>query len=107
MTTAGFQQQLSQFERDGYLVADVTLLNRDDQAQSYNPFYWKLITPQGQIIDPTFTSTGQLESGDLTKGGTVSGKLTWKVGGQKGDFYVIFDPPDLADDARGVWKVTV
>lgn len=107
VTTAGFQQQLTQFERDGYLVADVTLLNRDDRAQSYNTFYWKLITPQGQIIDPSFTSTGQLGSGDLTKGGTVSGKLTWEVGAQKGDFYVIFDPPDLADDARGVWKVTV
>lgn len=107
VNSAAFQQQLSQFERDGYLVADVTLLNRDAKAQSYNPFHWKLITPGGQIIDPTFTSAGQLESGDLVKGGSISGKLNWKVGAQKGDYFIIFDPPDLSDDARGVWKVTV
>jgi hypothetical protein len=107
VTSAGFQQQLNQFERDGYLVADVTLLNRDARAQSYNTFYWKLITPEGQIIDPAFTGADQLGSGDLVRGGSISGKLIWEVGTQRGDFYVIFDPPDVADDDRGVWKVTV
>ncbi len=107
VTSAGFQQQLSQFERNGYVVAEVTLLNRDDKAQSYNTFHWKLITPQGQIIDPCLCGK-QLGSGDLAgKGGTISGQLIWEVDGQKGDFYIVFDPPDIADDARGVWKVTV
>ncbi len=107
VTKAAFQQRLSQFEDDGYIVADVTMLNRDDKAQSYNPFDWKLITPGGQIIDPTFSSApGGLTSGDLVQGGSVSGKLTWEAGAQKGDFYIIYDPPDFGDE-RAVWKATV
>lgn len=107
VTKAAFQQEISEFEKKGYLVAEVTLLNRDDKAQSYNPFDWKLITPGGQIIDPGFTSTGQLGSGDLVKGGSITGNLTWEVGAQKGDYFVIFDPTDLADEDRGVWKATI
>lgn len=106
VTKAGFQGEVSEFEKDGYLVADVTILNRDDKAQSYNVFEWKLITPAGQIIDPTFTSAKQLGSGDLAKGGTVSGQIVWEVGTQKGDFYVVYDPSDFGDE-RGVWKATV
>jgi hypothetical protein len=33
---AAFQGEVSDFEEAGYLVADVTILNRDDKAQSYN-----------------------------------------------------------------------
>ncbi len=105
VTKTAFQQQLSQFERNGYMVADVTLLNRDSKAQSYNTFDWKLITPQGTIIDPCLCGK-QLGSGDLVNGGTVNGQLIWEVGVQKGDFYVIYDPPGF-DEARAVWKVTV
>lgn len=103
---AGFQGEISEFEKDGYLVADVTVLNRDDKAQSYNVFEWKLITPAGQIIDPTITSKKQLGSGDLAKDGTVSGQVIWEVGSQKGDYYVIYDPADFGDE-RGVWKATI
>lgn len=106
VTNAGFQGEVSDFENKGYLVADVTITNRDDDAQPYNTFEWKLITPGGQIIDPTFTSTGQLGSGDLVKGGTVSGKIVWEVGNQKGDFFVIYDPADFGDE-RAVWKATI
>ena len=52
VTEAGFQQSLNQFEEEGYMVAQVTLLNRDTKAQSFNTFNWKLITPQGTIVDP-------------------------------------------------------
>jgi hypothetical protein len=101
---AAFQQQLTQFEKNGYMVADVTLLNRDSKAQSYNTFNWKLITPQGTIIDPCLCGK-QLGSGDLVNGGNISGQLIWEVGAQKGDFYIIFDPPGI-DEARGIWKAT-
>lgn len=107
VSSAGFQQQVSDFETEGYLVAEATILNRDDKAQSYNYFDFKLQTPSGQVIDPTFsTLDGLLESGDLVKGGQVSGKLVWEVGGAKGDFFVIYKP-DAFDAARGVWKVTI
>lgn len=106
VTAAAGQQQLSDFETEGYLVADVTLLNRDSSAQSYNTFDWKLITPSGTIIDPTFSGEEQLGSGDLAEGGTISGKVIWEIGDTPGDYYVIYDP-DFGGDNRGVWKVTV
>lgn len=106
VTGAGFQQQLSDFETNGYLVAQVTLLNRDSEAQSYNTFEWKLITPTGTIIDP-YLGGEQLGSGDLAGGGgQIAGQLIWEVGAAPGDYYIVYDPSDPGDD-RGVWKVTI
>lgn len=105
VSAATFQQSLNQFERDGYLVANVEIRNRDDEAQSYNTFDWKLITPAGTIIDPTF-GADQLGSGDLVTGGVITGKLTWEVGRAKGDYYIIYDPPGIQED-RAVWKATI
>lgn len=68
MTAARFEAELDQFSTARYVVADVTLRNRDDEAQPYNTFDWKLITPAGTIIDPTFGAE-QLGSGDLVTGG--------------------------------------
>jgi hypothetical protein len=106
VVAAMFQPTLSEFEEQGYLVADVSVENRDDEAQPYNTFDWKLQTPNGQVIDPTFTSANQLGSGDLVKGGTVSGRVVWEIGATKGDFFVIYKP-DVFDAARGIWKVTL
>lgn len=106
VTAAAFQQSISDFEDSGYVVTDVTIENRDDGAQAYNVFDWKLQTPNGQVIDPGFTSADTLGSGDLVGGGTVSGKVAFEVGDTKGDFYIIYKP-DAFDAARGIWKVTV
>lgn len=105
VTAASFQPQLNEFEQDGYLVADVTLVNRDDRAQPYNTFDWKLITPGGTIIDP-YPGGEQLGAGDLVAGGSISGQLIWEVGAEKGDYYIIYDPADFGED-RGVWRVTL
>lgn len=106
VSSAGFQQQMSDFEDKGYIVAEVTVVNTDDKAQPYNTFDWKLQTPNGQVIDPGFTTADQLGSGDLVKDGTVSGKVVFEVGQTKGDFFIIYKP-DAFDAARGLWKVTV
>jgi hypothetical protein len=107
VTSASFQPQVSSFETAGYLVADATIENRDNSAQHYNYFDFKLQTPSGQVIDPTFsTMDGLLQSGDLVEGGRVSGKIVWEVGDAKGDFFVIYKP-DAFDAARGIWKVTI
>ncbi|MDQ3574285.1 MAG: DUF4352 domain-containing protein, partial [Actinomycetota bacterium] len=107
VTAARYRPTLSAFEDDGYLVADVTIVNRDDRAQSYNPFHWKLQTPGGQVVDVTFTTMpNQLGSGDLIQGGTVSGSVAWPVGAAKGAFAIIYKP-DPFDAARGLWKVTL
>jgi hypothetical protein len=104
---AGFVGQVSEFEKNGYLVADVTVGNRDSKSQPYNIFDWRLQTPDGQIIDATFLSDPQqLGSGDLVKGGKVSGKVGWEIGAAKGDFFVIYKP-DFYNSDRGIWKVTI
>ena len=105
VTAAAFKQSVSDYEDEGYVMVDVTILNRDDKAQSYNLFDWKLQTASGQVLDPTFTSGEMLGSGNLVKGGTVAGKVPFKVGTEKGDFYIIYKP-DAFDAARGIWKVT-
>jgi len=107
LISAQFRPKLSAFEEDGYLVADVTVANRDNKAQPYNVFDWKLQTPAGQVIDPTFTSEKQLGSGDLIQGGTVNGKVIWEIGATtKGQFKVIYKP-DPFDAARGLWTIAV
>lgn len=107
VTAASFRQSLSDFEKDGYIELAVTIENRDTKAQSYNTFDWKLQTPGGQVIDPTFTSSDEaMKSGDLVQGGSVSGKIFFEVKTQKGDFYIIYKP-DQFDAARGIWKFTV
>lgn len=105
VTSAGFQQTISVIAEDGYIVADVTIENRDDKAQPYNLFDWKLQTPGGQVVDSTIYSEDAVSYGDLVKGGKVSGKVAFEVGEEKGDFYIIYKP-DPYDAARGIWKAT-
>jgi len=107
LKSATFAQSASDFEKDGYLITEVTIANRDAKAQHYSASDWKLITPIGTVIDPTFTSVdGRLGSADLVTGGTVSGQVPFEVGSTKGDYYVIYDP-DLGTSNRGIWKVTL
>lgn len=105
VASAAHQAELTEFEKDGYIVADVTLLNRDSSAQSYNTYDWKLITPSGSIIDP-YVLGDQLGSGDLASGGTITGKIIFEDGGVAGDYYLVYDP-DFGGDNRGIWKVIV
>ena len=105
--SAQFTDELSELETEGYLVADVIVFNRDDEAQPYNLLDWRLQTPNGQILDPTFTSAeGTLSAGELIKGGNVRGKVIFEVGAATGDFFLIYKP-DPFDAARGLWKVTL
>lgn len=106
VTAAGFRQSFDDFQTDGYLVADVTIENRDTRAQPYNTYDWRLQTPTGQVIDPGFVvMDGALSSGDLVQGGKVSGKVPFEVGSVKGDYYLIYKP-DFGS-TRGIWKVTL
>lgn len=108
LTSAAFQQEISLFEKEGYLITQVSITNRDKSAQSYNFFHWKLITPQGTIIDPCFCvgTAERLSSGDLVTGGRVEGAIPFEVKGAKGAFYLIFDPPGFGDE-RAIWQITI
>ena len=89
---------------DPEFLIHVTVENRDDAAQPYNMFDWRIQTEGGQVLDPTFTMRDDdLGSGDLVQGGTVSGTIAFDVA--PGTYYVIYKP-DPFDDPRGIWKVT-
>lgn len=106
VNVAEFVPQVSDFETSGYIHINVTTVNRDETAQPYNLFDWRLQTPGGQVIDPTFVTASSLESGDLVGGGEVTGDVYFDVGGQTGEFFVIYKP-DAFDAARGIWSVTI
>lgn len=106
VNSAEFVQSISEFEDAGYVKINVTVTNRDDAAQPYNLFDWRLQSPGGTVKDAGFVSAPTLDSGDLVGGGTVTGDVYFDVGDEKGDFFVIYKP-DAFDAARGVWKVTV
>ena len=106
VVSAAFQQSLSSFQDDGYVVADVTILNRDKKTQPFSLFDWRLQTSSGRVIDPTAMGSTLDFMADLVAGGTAAGKVVFEVGAEKGDFYLIYKP-DPYDGARGIWKVTV
>lgn len=107
LENAGFVPEVSEFEQAGYLLAEVTVVNRDATDQTYTLFDWKLQTPDGAVIEPTYLSTTeQLGSGQLGKGEKATGKVAWEIGATRGDFFVIYKP-DIYNSDRGIWKVKV
>jgi hypothetical protein len=112
VVSAGFEQSVGQFQEAGYLKATVKICNRNDEAQPYSYVNWRLQTPSGQVMDPTFVLGAQLIGGqqplpvDLVKGGEASGDVYFTIDGQKGDFFLIYKPSPV-DASRGIWKVTV
>lgn len=89
------------------LIAEVSVQNRDDEAQPFSQFDWRLQTPGGQVIDPwgLTEEDDDIGSGDLVNGGSVEGTVSFEVE-TAGDYFLIYKP-DAFDAARGVWKVTV
>jgi hypothetical protein len=87
------------------LVVHVRVENRDDRAQPYNVFDWRIQDSAGRVLDPTPSGRDDgLGSGDLVHGGVASGTVAFGVG--PGTYYVIYKPK-VFDAARGVWKITV
>lgn len=104
---AAFEQSVSDFEENGYIVADVSLRNVGDETRPYNELDWQVQTPAGQVKDVGFTTAeGTIGSGDLVSGGMKDGKVVVEIGAEKGDFYLIWKPEPF-DAARGIWKVTL
>lgn len=106
VSSAGYKAKLSDFEDKGYLQVALTIKNDDKKTHSYNTFDWKLQTPQGQVIDPGFTTNQSLGSGDLVAGGSTSGNIVFEVGQTNGAFYIIYKP-GILDASRGIWQATI
>jgi hypothetical protein len=84
------------------LHVSVTVENRDDRAQHYNTFDWRLQDASGRVVDPTIGDN--IGSGDLVEGGTVSGTVAFDAG--PGTYFVIYKPDPL-NAARGIWQIDV
>jgi len=93
-----------EFTSTDLITINVKIENRDDSAQPYNTFDWKIQNANGQVLDPTFLGDNDLGSGDLVGGGTVEGTVTFEGG--PGTYYIIYKP-DPFDAARGIWQITV
>jgi hypothetical protein len=87
------------------LVISVAVENRDDDAQPYNTFDWRIQTDDGQVLDPTINvRDDDLGSGDLVSGGTTTGTVAFDGG--PGTYYVIYKP-DAFSSHRGIWRIEV
>lgn len=67
--------------KDGYEFIEVTIKieNTSEEKYSYNSYYWKMENSQGQELDESMLYLNEyddaLGTGDLKKGGVVTGKL--------------------------------
>ena len=68
---------------------------------------FRLVTPGGQVLDPSFSSkTPELAPGDMVSGGQVSGYLTYEAPVISGMHYLVFKP-DMFNASRLVWGSSV
>ena len=94
------------FDDEPIVRVTVRIQNRDDDAQLFSYFDWGLQDSTGVVASTAFDSDAPnpLEQADLVSGGEVTGTVSFEAG--PGTYYVIWEP-DLFDDGRGVWQVTV
>lgn len=108
VTDVRYTASISDFETAGsgkeYVVVNVSLENTSDEVKSYNPFYYRVQTAGGQVLDPALTtSDNDLSSGDLVAGGKVSGTVTFEVPKESGHQYLLWTPPYSSQ--RGVVQI--
>ena len=103
---ATFQRQLTRLENHGYVTAEVTIVNRTDSALAHNTADWKLITPAGLTLLPHRGDLGgdKLLSDTKENGKTTEAQLTWEIGTEAKDIFLVYDRSDF-DHGRGVWSV--
>ncbi len=82
------------------MCSDVTLVNRDSTAQSYNIFSWKLQDADGGVLDSNLSGT--LSSGEVAPGGRAKGTVCFKDPEAKGLKVLIWEP-DFSSRNRAVW----
>lgn len=92
---------------DKVIVVKVKLRGRDG-TKMYNPFDFALQTPGGNQESITITiddSVDELSSGNLVKGGEVTGDLVFEYQGP-GTYYVVWEPNMIKAD-KGFWALNV
>ena len=83
-----------------FVKVQVTIENNSNSQVSYNTFDWKMQDSQGVIKDidsSTFTIDGGLNSGDLAKGGKVSGFMIFQVPANDSGLVISYSPSFFSD----------
>lgn len=106
-----YKKTVSAIDSEGYLVVDLSLLNRDKKSQTWSAYVeYKLLTPGGEVLDIAITGMpGTLTGGTMVNGATKTGQMVFKVGrlpAAKGRYYVLWKP-DAFNADRGVWAIDV
>ena len=103
------KERINSIFEDGYLVANVTVMNRGDSAESFSPFDWALQTPYGELVSPSLTGeSGELESGALIPGGVTGGDVIFEVGlFAKGTYTILYKPDSSDETGVARWRVQV
>ena len=99
-------------EGNRFLVYDVRVKRIGDSSDSLagqNMFgsEFRLLTPNGQVFDPSIWSKDpEFDPGTIVKGGTSQGFLTYEVPNTSGMHFLLFKPNSFSS-ARLVWGVEV
>jgi hypothetical protein len=86
-----------------YLAVQVSVENRDHDAQTPIGVAWQLQQPDGSVVFPV--SMDGLLNASMDGGATVDGRIVFPVTGDEGNWFVLYRP-DPIDQARGVWPVS-
>lgn len=112
--SAEFEQQLSDTETAGYLVAHVRLMNPTRRTVEYDRLDWVLEFPDGSTKNRIAAASrgDQIDSDDIAQDETVEGNVYFQIGQTRGTFYVLHAPRRAAQDPesereRGVWEATI
>ena len=66
-------------EGNEFVIVSVHIENNSSDDLSYNPYYFKVTNSKGQKTGMTISGIdGQLDSGELTDGGSVDGKVVFE-----------------------------
>lgn len=84
------------------VCANVSLQNRDDQAQDYNIFQFKVQDSAGSIKDTSLFGEDALGSGSVAPGGTARGRVCFDDPKLRGQTLMLWEPDFLGTD-RAVW----
>lgn len=90
-----------------YIAAEVTYLNNGDDEVSFSTSDWSIQTPAGVVSDAAFAPIdGQLDRGDLTPGGTVSGTVFFDST-EPGEYRITWEPMFSFSSDSATWIANI
>lgn len=90
-----------------YIAAEVTYLNNGDEQLDFSPTDWSVQTPAGVVSDFSITGMdGQLDSGKLTPGGTITGTVFFE-GTDPGEYRIIWEPTFSFSSDSATWIANI